>query len=168
MEDKNNASEQEGTTATTAAAVTSSAKDEYIREKIRIAVRADDVAMAREVSDAVDLSLLKWKAALKDLQDMKADGIPVNHAVFIATKATADLHESAFNTCLARATKRQQEEGLAVSGVQVLTAMGDTTSVTHTPAFSNNVVYHTPRSTGDLLFRSRSWSSDDDNDEEKE
>jgi hypothetical protein len=50
---ENNASEQEGRTATTAAAaVTSSAKDEYIREKKRIAVRADDVAMAREVSDA--------------------------------------------------------------------------------------------------------------------
>jgi hypothetical protein len=145
--------------------VTSSAKEEYIREKKRIAVCADDVAMASEVSFAVDLSLQKWKAALKDLQDMKADGISANHSIFIATKATSDLPESTFNTCLARATKRQQEEGLAVSGVQVWTAMGDATSVTHTPAFSNNVVYHTPRSTEDLLFRSRSWSSDDDIDE---
>ncbi|KAI2494128.1 hypothetical protein MHU86_20399 [Fragilaria crotonensis] len=173
MEDKNDASEKEMTTAG-AGAVTSSAKEEYIREKKRIAaVRADDVAMAREVSDAVDLSLQKWKAALKDLQDVKAGGIPANHAIFIATKATADLHKSAFNTCLVKATKRQKEEGLAVLGVQVLTAMGDATSVTHTttPAFSSNVVvYDTPpaRSTGDLLFRSRSWSSDDDNDEEKE
>ena len=168
LEDKNDASEKE--TPSAAGAVTSSAKEEYIREKKRIAVRADDVAMAREVSDAVDLSLQKWKAALKDLQDMKAGGIPANHPIFIATKATADLHESAFNTCLAKATKRQQEEELAVSGVQVLSAMGDATSVTHaTPAFSNIVVYHTPpaRSTGDLLIRSQSWSSDDDNDEEK-
>ncbi|KAI2510247.1 hypothetical protein MHU86_4125 [Fragilaria crotonensis] len=143
LEDKNDASEKETTSA--AGAVTSSAKEEYIREKKRIAVRADDVAMAREVSDAVDLSLQKWKAALKDLQDMKAGGIPANHPIFIATKATADLHESAFNTCLAKATKRQEEEGLAVSGVQVLSAMGDANSVTHaTPAFSNIVVYHTP------------------------
>jgi hypothetical protein len=141
IEDKNNSSVKEETIA--AGTVTSSAKEEYIHEKKRIAVCADDVAMAREVSDAIYLSLQKWKAALKDLQDMKADGIPANHAIFIATKATADLHESSFNTCLVRATKRQQEEGLAASGVQVLTAMGGATSVTHTPAFSNNVVYHT-------------------------
>ncbi len=58
MEDKNDASEKE-TTTTAAGAVTSSAKEEYIREKKRIAVQADDVAMAREVSGAVDLSLQK-------------------------------------------------------------------------------------------------------------
>ncbi len=168
MEDTNDSSEKDETTA--AGTVTSSAKEEYIREKKRIAVRADDVAMemARKVSDAVELSLQKWKAALKDLQDMKADGIPANHAIFSGTKATADLHESAFHTCLARAIKRQQDEGLAVSGVQVLTGMSDATSVTHTPAFSNYVVYHTPCSTEDLFFRSQSWSSDDDNDKEKE
>jgi hypothetical protein len=97
MEDKNDSSEKEETTV--AGTMTSSAKEEYIREKKLIAVCADDVAMAREVSDAVHLSLQKWKAVVKDLQDMKADGIPANHAIFIATNATADIHKSTFNTC---------------------------------------------------------------------
>jgi hypothetical protein len=42
---------------------------------------------------------------------------------------------TSLHSILVLATKRQQEVGLAVSGVQVLTAMGDATSVTHTPAF---------------------------------
>ena len=105
--ESNNLTERMTTTRTTA-----SAKDEYIREKKRIAVRLDDQAMAREVSDAVDLSLQKWKATLKELQEMEAQGIPTGHPIVTATKATADLHETAFNTYLARA-KAQQDELLA-------------------------------------------------------
>ena len=108
----------------TAAAASTAAKDEYMREKKRIAVRADEVAMAREVSDAVDVSLQKWKASLKDLQSMMADGIPTDHPIYIATKATADLHESAFNSSLARATKVQQGEQLA-AGLQFVATAAD-------------------------------------------
>jgi hypothetical protein len=50
---------------------------------------------------------------LKELQDMEAHGIPTDHPIFTATKATADLHKSAFNAYLAGA-KGQQEELLAV------------------------------------------------------
>jgi hypothetical protein len=56
MENKNDASEKDETTAT--GAVISSAKEEYIREKKRIAVCADDVAMAREASDVAYCLLL--------------------------------------------------------------------------------------------------------------
>jgi hypothetical protein len=46
---------------------------------------------------------------------MEAHRIPTDHPIFTATKATADLHKSAFNAYLARATtKGQQEELLAV------------------------------------------------------
>ena len=56
MEDKNDSSEKEETTV--AGTMTSSAKEEYIREKKRIAVCADDVAMAREASDVAYCLLL--------------------------------------------------------------------------------------------------------------
>ena len=92
--------------STTTTAITDS-KDEYIREKKRIAVRADEVAMAREISGAVDFNLHKWKTCLKELQDMEKDGIAVNHPIFLATKATAELHEASFNASLATATKAQ-------------------------------------------------------------
>jgi hypothetical protein len=100
--ESSNAKEKMATawTATTASAK----KDKYIREKKRIAVGLDDQAMAREVSDAYYLSLQESKAALKELQDMEAHGIPTDHPIFTATKATADLRESAFNAYLARAT----------------------------------------------------------------
>ena len=92
---------------TTTTAITS-CKDEYIQEKKRIAVSADEVAMAREISDAVDFNLQKWKTSLKELQDMEKDGIADIHPVFLATKATAaKLHEASFNASLATATKVQ-------------------------------------------------------------
>jgi len=91
---------------TTTTAITS-CKDEYIQEKKRIAVSADEVAMAREISDAVDFNLQKWKTSLKELQDMEKDGISVDHPLFLATKATAKLHEASFNASLATTTKAQ-------------------------------------------------------------
>ena len=102
--ESSNAKEKMATawTATTASAK----KDKYIREKKRIAVGLDDQAMAREVSDAYDLSLQEWKAALKELQDMEAHGIPTGHPIFTDNKATADLRESAFNAYLARASEK--------------------------------------------------------------
>ena len=95
------------TTTSPGTTTTSSSRDEYIQVKKRIAVRADEVAMAREVSDAVDMNLQKWKDTLKHLQEMENDGIPANHPIFIATKATANMHESSFNASLAIATKAQ-------------------------------------------------------------
>ncbi|KAI2492946.1 hypothetical protein MHU86_21585 [Fragilaria crotonensis] len=63
--------------------------------------------MAREISDAVDFNLQKWKTCLKELQDMEKDGIAVNHPVFLASKATAKLREASFNASLATATEPQ-------------------------------------------------------------
>jgi hypothetical protein len=61
---------------TTSHAGTASTKYNYIRrEKNGIAVCLDDQAMARDVSDAVNLSLQKWKATLKELHEMEASGI---------------------------------------------------------------------------------------------
>ena len=71
---------------TSPSTATSTTRDEYIQVKKRIAVRADEVAMACEISDAVDLNLQKWKDTLKHLQEMENDGIPVNHPIFIATR----------------------------------------------------------------------------------
>jgi hypothetical protein len=85
----------------------SSSRDDYIREKKQIAVRADDVAMSRDISDVVDCSLQKWKVCLRELQDMEKDGISVDHPLFLATKATAKLHEASFSASLATATKAQ-------------------------------------------------------------
>jgi len=151
-----------------------SAKDEYIREKKRIAVRVDDVAMAKEVSDAVDFSLQKWKATLKDLQEMEADGIPTDHPIFTATKATADLHESAFNAYLARA--KVQQGKLIAPRVLIATEDADfvlPASIARSPA-SND--YHTPspRTTTQSILDDISNSStsfppsNNDDDEEKE
>ena len=103
---KDSADEARTTTASSGATTTTTtSRDEYIREKKRIAVRADEVAMAREISDSVDFNLQKWKGALKDLREMENDGIPVDHPIFIATKATASMHEFSFNASLAIATK---------------------------------------------------------------
>jgi hypothetical protein len=57
----------------------SCSRDDYIREKKQIAVRADKVAMAREISDVVDYRLQKWKVCLRELQDMEKGGISVDH-----------------------------------------------------------------------------------------
>jgi hypothetical protein len=103
----------------------SSSRDDYIREKKRITVRADEVAMAREISDAVDYSLQKWKVCLRDLQDMEKDGISVDHPLFLATKATAKLHEASFNASLATTTK-----------AQATVAVLDTPNAVHVPFVS--------------------------------
>jgi hypothetical protein len=66
-----------------------------------------------EITETVDTSLKKRKASLLDLWELKEDGITrTDHTFFIATKATADLHESTFHLCLARANASavQQEE----------------------------------------------------------
>lgn len=68
---------------TTMTALISTSKDEYIREKKQILVRANEIAVAREISDAVDFNLHKWKTCLKELQDMEKYGIAVNHPVFL-------------------------------------------------------------------------------------
>jgi hypothetical protein len=41
--------------------------------------------MANKAPDAVDLSLQKRKATLKELQEMEADGIPTDHSICTAT-----------------------------------------------------------------------------------
>ena len=104
---------------------------------------------------------------------MEADGIPTNHPIFTATKATADLHESAFNAYLARA-KVQQDELIAP---RVLNLASDTTGLlpsavaVRSPA-SND--YHTPASSRmtssilDISNSSTSFRSSNDDDEEKE
>jgi len=97
----------------------STAKDDYIREKKRMAVEIFDIAMAKEITDAVDTSLKKWKASLLEVRELTEDGITgTDHPLYIATKAAADLHESTFHSCLARANARAQqgqEERFAVT-----------------------------------------------------
>lgn len=75
-----------------------------------MAVEVFDIAMAKEITDAVDTSLKKWKASLLELRELKEDGnTRTDHPFFIATKAAV---ESIFHSCLARANARaaQQEE----------------------------------------------------------
>jgi hypothetical protein len=76
-----------------------------------MAVEVVDIAMSKEITDAVDMSLKKWKASLLELQMLKEDGITrTNDSFFIATKAAADLHESTFHSCLARANARAEQQ----------------------------------------------------------
>jgi hypothetical protein len=156
---------------------TASAKDEYIREKKRIAVRLDEKAMAREVSDAVDLSLQKWKATLKELQEMEAQGIPTGHPIVTATKATADLHETAFNTYLARAKAQQDEllaprELLLVRDTAILPAADDEDEEDNNARCPLVTEYRTPpsRTTSllDISNSSTSFRSSNDNVEDNE
>lgn len=88
--------------------VASSSKDEYIQEKKRIVVRADEIARAREIAAAVEFNLQKWKKCLNELRDMeKNDGFSVDHPIYIATMATAELYETSFNASLATAKRAQ-------------------------------------------------------------
>ena len=101
------------TSSRSAFSTASTAKDDYIREKKRMAVEVFDIAMEKEITDAVDTSLKKWKASLSELRELKEDGSTrTDDPFFIATKAAADLHESTFHSCLARANARaaKQEE----------------------------------------------------------
>ena len=95
----------------------STAKDDYIREKKRMAVEVFNIAMEKVITNAVDTSLKKWKASLSELRALKEDGSTgTDHPFFIATKAAADLQESKFHSCLARANARttnQEEHGAA-------------------------------------------------------
>jgi hypothetical protein len=91
-----------------ASASSTAAKDEYIREKKRMAVEAFDVAMVASMSDAVDTSLKKWRVALQELSNLEADTeFGVNHPIYIATEATAKLYEATFHTLLAQANRVQ-------------------------------------------------------------
>ena len=82
-----------------------------------MAVEVFDIAMEKEITDAVDTILKKWKASLSELQELKDDiNTRTDDPFFIATKAAAYLHESTFHSCLARANARaakQEERGRA-------------------------------------------------------
>jgi hypothetical protein len=97
----------ESRTTTSPSTSTSTSRDGHTQVKKKISVRAGEVAMARRISDAVDLNLHKWKDTLKHLQEIENDGIHVNHQIFIATKATANMHKSSFNASLTIATNTQ-------------------------------------------------------------
>jgi hypothetical protein len=91
-----------------ASATSTAAKDDYIREKKRMAVEAFDVTMVASMSDAVDRSLNKWKVALQDLSNLATDAaFGVHHPIYIATDATVKLYEATFNTLLAQANRVQ-------------------------------------------------------------
>ena len=99
----------ESRTTTSPSTSTSTSRDGHTQVKKKISVRAGEVAMARRISDAVDLNLQKWKDTLKHLREMENDGIPINHPIFIATKATAKMHESSFNASLKLPPIHRQE-----------------------------------------------------------
>jgi hypothetical protein len=101
-----------------------SSKEEYLREKKRIAIRVDEVAaardisaMARDASDAVDLNLKKWKATLQDLKELKEAGFDEFHPIFLATKAAAEFHEFSFKTSLTRAKEGHMEHSSIPSDI---------------------------------------------------
>ena len=101
-----------------------SSKEEYLREKKRIAMRVDEVAAARDISamardalDAVDLNLKKWKATLQDLNEMKEAGFDEIHPIFLATKAAAEFHELSFKTSLTRAKEGHMEHSSIPSDI---------------------------------------------------
>jgi hypothetical protein len=85
---------------------------------------------------------------------MEAHGIPTDHPIITATKASADLHEAAFHAYLARA-KVQQDELLAPRVLLVLASK----NATILPADDQNkdthahcphvIQYHTPPSSQD-------------------
>ena len=76
-----------------------------------MAIAVFDIAMEKEITDAFDTSLKKWKASLSELRELKEDGSTrTNDPFFIATKAAADLHESTFHSCLARANARAAKQ----------------------------------------------------------
>jgi hypothetical protein len=76
-----------------------------------MAVEVFDIAMSKEISNAVDTSLKKWKASLLELRELKENGITgTDHPFYVATKAASDLHESTFHSCLARANARAEQE----------------------------------------------------------
>jgi hypothetical protein len=101
-------SERDTTESDIASASSTAAKDEYIREKKRMAVEAFDVTMVASMSDAVDTSLKKWRVALQELSSL-ASGTEfgVNHPIYIATEATVKLYEANFHTLLAQANRVQ-------------------------------------------------------------
>jgi hypothetical protein len=90
-----------------AIATSTAAKDDYIREKKRMAVQAFDVTMIASMSDAVDKSLKKWRVALQDLSNLATDtAFGVHHLIYIATNATAKL---SFHTLLANQVQLTRE-----------------------------------------------------------
>jgi hypothetical protein len=74
-----------------------------------MAVEIVDIAMAKEITDAVDTTLKKWKASLLEVWELAEDGITgTDHPFYFTTKAAADLHESTCHSCLASANARAQ------------------------------------------------------------
>jgi hypothetical protein len=56
----------------------------------------------------VEFNLQKWKKCLNKLRDMeKNDGFSLDHPIYIATMATAELYETSFNASLATAKRAQ-------------------------------------------------------------
>ncbi len=101
-------SERNTTESDIASASSTAAKDEYIREKKRMAVETFDVTMVASMSDAVNTSLKKWRVALQELSSL-ATGTEfrVNHPIYIATEATVKLYKANFHTLLAQANRVQ-------------------------------------------------------------
>jgi DNA-binding TFAR19-related protein (PDSD5 family) len=100
-----------------AARDTSAAKDSYIEAERRIAIEQaectkvlHDIAVGKEISDAVDVHLKKWKESLKELENVEQD-FGIDHALYKATKATSDMHQCNFNQALQRATKQDEHTG---------------------------------------------------------
>lgn len=88
----------------------SDARDGYIDAKRRIAIEQAEakktlhaIEVGKEMSNAVDTHLKRWKESLKELRIVEKD-FGTEHALTKATKATAEMHEMHFNKALERAT----------------------------------------------------------------
>jgi hypothetical protein len=88
----------------------SDAREGYIDAKRRIAIEQAEakktlraIEVGKEMSNAVDTHLKRWKESLKELRIVEKD-FGTDHALTKATKATAEMHEMHFNMALERAT----------------------------------------------------------------
>jgi hypothetical protein len=100
--------ERNTTESDIASASNTAAKDEFIREKKRMAVEAFDVTMVASMSDAVHTSLKKWRVTLQELFSLATDTkFGVNHPINIATQATVKLYKANFHTLHAQVNRIQ-------------------------------------------------------------
>ena len=105
----------------------SDARDGYIDAKQRIAIKQAEakktlhaIEVGKEMSDAVDTHLKRWKESLKELRIVEQD-FGTEHALTKATKATANMHEMHFNKALERATAAtSQNETITVAPPTIL------------------------------------------------
>lgn len=105
----------------------SDARDGYIDAKRRIAIEQAEakktlhaIEVGKEMSDAVDTHLKRWKESLKELRIVEQD-FGTEHALTKATKATAEMHEMHFNKALERATAAtSQNETITVAPPTIL------------------------------------------------